>query len=160
MTGVQTCALPILNGRREFTLGVAYSLLLAYEDKTYPAALIASLSIPWGESRGDNDEGGYHYIWTRDMINSAMGLLAAGNKITPLRGINLAHNNSTSRRPLSSEFLDRWESILGRNSTRTRLSGKSHVPRMPDYRSDVTDVRLGCPDDGRADSIAVRIKLV
>ena len=42
-----------------------YRLLLAHEDKTYPGALIASLSIPWGESRGDDDIGGYHLVWTR-----------------------------------------------------------------------------------------------
>ena len=65
----------------------SYSLLLAHEDKTYPGAFIASLSIPWGESRGDNDEGGYHFVWTRDMVNTAMGLLAAGNKVTPLRAL-------------------------------------------------------------------------
>jgi glucoamylase len=65
----------------------SYSLLLAHEDKTYPGALIASLSIPWGESRGDHDEGGYHYVWTRDMVNTATGLLAAGNRVTPLRAL-------------------------------------------------------------------------
>lgn len=65
----------------------SYSLLLAHEDKTYPGAFIASLSIPWGESRGDNDEGGYHYVWTRDMVNTAMGLLAAGNTLAALRAL-------------------------------------------------------------------------
>lgn len=30
------------------------SLLLAHEDKSLPGALIASLSIPWGEARGDD----------------------------------------------------------------------------------------------------------
>lgn len=63
------------------------SLLLAHEDKTFPGALIASLSIPWGESRGDEDVGGYHLVWTRDMVNSAMGLMAAGNYDTPLRAL-------------------------------------------------------------------------
>src|SRR4030095_11940117 len=47
----------------------------------------ASLSIPWGEARGDKDQGGYHYVWTRDMVNTATGLLAAGNKVTPLRAL-------------------------------------------------------------------------
>jgi len=51
----------------------SFSLLLAHEDKTYPGALIASLSIPWGEAKGDEDMGGYHLVWTRDMVNSAMG---------------------------------------------------------------------------------------
>lgn len=63
------------------------SLLLAHEDKTYPGAFIASLSIPWGESKGDEDMGGYHLVWTRDMVNTAMALLAAGNQETPLRAL-------------------------------------------------------------------------
>ena len=65
----------------------SYSLLLAHEDKTYPGAFIASLSIPWGESRGDDDRGGYHLVWTRDMVNTATGLLAAGNTESPLRAL-------------------------------------------------------------------------
>ena len=66
---------------------VSRSLLLAHEDKTYPGAMIASLSIPWGETRGDEDLGGYHLVWTRDMVNSALGLLAAGNTDLPLRAL-------------------------------------------------------------------------
>jgi glucoamylase len=62
-------------------------LLLAHEDKTYAGALIASLSIPWGEARGDEDLGGYHLVWTRDMVNSATGLLAAGDTSTAERAL-------------------------------------------------------------------------
>ncbi len=62
-------------------------LLLAHEDKTYPGAIIASLSIPWGEARGDEDLGGYHLVWTRDMVNSVTGLLAAGDTETPMRAL-------------------------------------------------------------------------
>jgi glucoamylase len=65
----------------------SYSLLMAHEDKTYQGALIASMSIPWGEAKGDEDMGGYHLVWTRDMVNSAAGLLAAGNVDTPLRAL-------------------------------------------------------------------------
>ena len=57
----------------------SHNLLLAHEDKSYPGALIASLSIPWGETKGDEDLGGYHLVWTRDMVNSATGLMASGN---------------------------------------------------------------------------------
>ena len=61
-------------------------LLLAHEDKIYPGAMVASLAIPWGEARGDeNGQGGYHLIWTRDLVQSALGLLAAGQTETPLR---------------------------------------------------------------------------
>ena len=65
----------------------SYSLLLAHEDKSYPGALIASLAIPWGEAKGDQDQGGYHLVWTRDMVNSATALLAAGDTATPLRAL-------------------------------------------------------------------------
>jgi glucoamylase len=65
----------------------SHRLLLAHEDKTYPGAMIASLSIPWGEARGDEDRGGYHLVWTRDMVNSATGLLASGNSELPLRAL-------------------------------------------------------------------------
>jgi glucoamylase len=65
----------------------SHQLLLAHEDKCYPGALIASLSIPWGDAKGDEDIGGYHLVWTRDMCNSSGGLLACGDTTTPLRSL-------------------------------------------------------------------------
>ena len=65
----------------------SYNLLLAHEDKAFPGALVASLAIPWGEAKGDKDAGGYHLVWTRDMVMSATALLAAGDKATPLRAL-------------------------------------------------------------------------
>lgn len=66
---------------------VSHSMILAHVDKTYNGALIASLSIPWGEYRHGADLGGYHLVWTRDMCKSATGLLAAGNTDVPLRSL-------------------------------------------------------------------------
>ncbi len=63
------------------------TLLLAHEDKTFAGALIASASIPWGDAMGDDDLGGYHLVWVRDMVNSATGMLAAGDVYTPLRAL-------------------------------------------------------------------------
>jgi glucoamylase len=63
------------------------ALLLSHEDKSYPGALIASMSIPWGETKGDEDLGGYHLVWTRDMCNSSSGLMASGDLTTPLRSL-------------------------------------------------------------------------
>ena len=65
----------------------SYSLLLAHEDKSYPGAIIASLTIPWGAAASDEDRGGYHLVWTRDMVSTATALLAAGNTETPLRAL-------------------------------------------------------------------------
>ena len=66
---------------------ISHSLLLAHEDKTFAGAMIASLSIPWGEASSDDNIGGYHLVWTRDLVNSATGLLASGNFRTPLRAL-------------------------------------------------------------------------
>jgi glucoamylase len=54
------------------------AVLRTHESKSAPGALIASLAIPWGFSKGDNDQGGYHLVWGRDMVETAGGLLAAG----------------------------------------------------------------------------------
>ena len=57
---------------------ISLAVLRTHESKTAPGALIASLSIPWGFSKGDDDLGGYHLVWSRDMVETAGGLLAAG----------------------------------------------------------------------------------
>ncbi|MEM1096706.1 MAG: glycoside hydrolase family 15 protein, partial [Bacteroidota bacterium] len=41
----------------------------------------------WGEARSDDDIGGYHLVWTRDMYNSVTGLMAAGNTETARRAL-------------------------------------------------------------------------
>ena len=66
---------------------VSRNLLLAHEDKSFAGAMIASASIPWGQSKGDEDLGGYHLVWTRDLVQSATGLLACGDLKTPLRAL-------------------------------------------------------------------------
>jgi glucoamylase len=66
----------------------SYNLLLTHEDKLYQGAFVASLTIPWGEARNDKQgKGGYHLVWTRDMVESALGLLAAGDTEAPLRAL-------------------------------------------------------------------------
>lgn len=51
-------------------------VLRVHQDKTYPGAMVASLSIPWGSA--SDDIGGYHLVWPRDLVESAGGLLALG----------------------------------------------------------------------------------
>ena len=62
-------------------------VLLAHEDKLFQGAMVASMSIPWGEIKADNDRGGYHLVWTRDLVQSATALLATGQTGTPLRAL-------------------------------------------------------------------------
>ena len=57
---------------------VSASVLRAHESKAFPGGIIASLSIPWGNAKGDEDLGGYHLVWPRDLVETAGGLLASG----------------------------------------------------------------------------------
>lgn len=68
-------------------LHISHSILLAHEDKTFQGAFIASASIPWGQSKGDDDLGGYHLVWTRDMVQTATALMAVGRNETALRAL-------------------------------------------------------------------------
>ncbi len=53
------------------------SVLEIHEAVRFPGGIIASLSIPWGFDKGDDDLGGYHLVWPRDLAETAGGLLAA-----------------------------------------------------------------------------------
>lgn len=57
---------------------VSTTVVRTHESFHFPGGIIASLSIPWGFNKGDNDLGGYHLAWPRDLVESAGGLLAAG----------------------------------------------------------------------------------
>ena len=52
------------------------AVLRIHEDRTYPGALVASLSTPWGNHT--DTLGGYHLVWPRDATLSAFALIAAG----------------------------------------------------------------------------------
>src|SRR6202047_3451914 len=55
---------------------VSTIVLRSHLDKTYPGAMVASLSIPWGDS--GNERGGYHLVWPRDLVETAGALVALG----------------------------------------------------------------------------------
>ena len=65
----------------------SHNVLLAHEDKTYSGAFVASASIPWGQVKGDDDLGGYHLVWTRDMVQTATALLACGRVVAARRAL-------------------------------------------------------------------------
>lgn len=68
-------------------LQISHNVVLAHEDKTFGGAFIASASIPWGYAKGDDDLGGYHLVWTRDMVQTATALLACGRMETALSAL-------------------------------------------------------------------------
>ena len=61
------------------------AVLRSHESKDFLGGVIASLSIPWGFNKGDEDLGGYHLVWPRDLVETAFGFLAAGAPADALR---------------------------------------------------------------------------
>ena len=85
------------------------AVLAIHEDKSASGAMIASLSIPWGHSKGDHELGGYHLVWPRDLVNSAGALIALGHDVMARR---------TLRYLLSTQEADgRWAQNLWLDGT-------------------------------------------
>jgi len=53
-------------------------VMRSHEAMNFQGGMIASLAVPWGFSKGDEDLGGYHLVWPRDLVETAGGLLAVG----------------------------------------------------------------------------------
>ncbi len=71
---------------------ISTMVLRVHESQNFPGGTIASLSIPWGQTKGDEQRvgyhlGGYHLIWTRDMCEALGALMAAGAKEAACRGL-------------------------------------------------------------------------
>ena len=65
------------------TAWLSASVLKVHEDRTFPGAVVASLSIPWGQA-GD-DLGGYHLVWTRDAVETGLAFMAIGDQASACR---------------------------------------------------------------------------
>jgi glucoamylase len=57
---------------------ISAAVLRTHESKRVEGGIIASLSIPWGSSKPDDDLGGYHLVWPRDLVEIAGGFIAIG----------------------------------------------------------------------------------
>lgn len=94
MAGFDAAAKPYVAGWRNWQQGllpldritasglniyrVSTAVLAAHRSPGFPGPVVASLSIPWGFNKGDDDLGGYHLVWPRDLVETAGGFLAAG----------------------------------------------------------------------------------
>ena len=67
---------------------ISAAVLRMHEAKRFTGGIIASMSIPWGFSEGDNDIGGYHLVWPRDLAEAAGGFLGLQSKEDAFRIIN------------------------------------------------------------------------
>ncbi len=65
-------------------------VLKTHEDKLNPGAMIASLSVPWGEEmihQEGMEYGGYHLIWPRDLFHVSLAALYSGDQGLALRAL-------------------------------------------------------------------------
>jgi glucan 1,4-alpha-glucosidase len=74
------------------------NVVKASEDKTFPGAIVASLSSPWGQaiSAGDPNNtffGSYREVFARDVYESWTGLLLDGDLATARDVVNFLFNN-------------------------------------------------------------------
>ena len=88
---------------------VSTAVLRLHESNRFRGGLIASLSVPWGFARGDDDLGGYHLVWPRDLVEAAGGLLAAGAGEDCLRILNYLR--------ITQEFDGHWPQNMWLNGT-------------------------------------------
>ena len=123
------------------------NLLLAHEDKTYPGAMIASLSIPWGDEKSDEELGGYHLVWTRDMVKCVSALLTVGDFSTPLRAlIYLAMSQREDGGFYQNFWIDGRPHWQGVQVGRGRISNYSGMAAMETWRAGkLRPLRHGSP---------------
>jgi Glucoamylase and related glycosyl hydrolases len=69
-------------------------ILKAFEDKTHRGANVASLTIPWGggANANENNVGGYHLVWARDLYQVATAFMALGDKAAAERALDFLFN--------------------------------------------------------------------
>ena len=63
---------------RRVLYDLSAAILRTHESKHVEGGVIASLSIPWGFSKGDDDLGGYHLVWPRDLVETGAAFVAIG----------------------------------------------------------------------------------
>ncbi len=60
---------------------ISAAVLRTHEDATAPGATVASLSVPWGATT--DAPGGYHLVWSRDLVETAGAFVALGSGPRP-----------------------------------------------------------------------------
>ena len=122
----------------------SYGVLLTHEDKTYAGAFIASASIPWGQSKGDSDLGGYHLVWTRDMVQTATCPDGVGADHQRDARADLSGMHAEVGRRVSAELLGDGRAVLDRDAT-----GRDGIPNP----AGLPAVEAGCAGEFRCAAV-------
>jgi glucoamylase len=103
--------------------------LKCHEDKINRGAIIASLSVPWGESQFENpgqQVGGYHLVWPRDLFNIASALLYAGDKEAAINALRFMKRIQFQTNSGKWNFGPRVFEKAGSFPQNTWVNGKSY----------------------------------
>ena len=86
--------LPVIDPKYQSQFNMAAMQLKAHEDKTRGGANIASLTVPWGggENANENNVGGYHLVWSRDLYQVATAFMALGDRAAATRALDFLFN--------------------------------------------------------------------
>lgn len=82
--------LPKVDPKYQAQFNMAAMQLKALEDKSHPGANIASLTVPWGggANANENNIGGYHLVWSRDLYQVATAYMALGDTAAAERALD------------------------------------------------------------------------
>lgn len=86
--------LPHIEPKYQAQFNMAAMQLKALEDKTVRGANIASLTVPWGggDNANENNIGGYHLVWSRDLYQVFTAYMALGDTAAAERALDFLLN--------------------------------------------------------------------
>jgi glucoamylase len=86
--------LPKVDPKYQAQFNMAAMQLKMLEDKTARGANIASLTVPWGggANANENNIGGYHLVWSRDLYQVFTAYMALGDKAAATRALDFLFN--------------------------------------------------------------------
>ena len=94
-------------------IDISAAVLRTHESKRVEGGIIASLSIPWGFSKPDDDLGGYHLVWPRDLVEIAGGFIAIGAPRARQARAAVPAGDAGAGRPLVAEHVARRHARTG-----------------------------------------------
>ncbi len=95
-------------------IGISTMVLRTHQDKTYPGAMVASLSVPWGNTHAEHE--GYHLVWPRDLVESAGALLGGWSYARGPQHAALSPRDAEGRRTLEPEPVAGRQGVLARGA--------------------------------------------
>jgi glucoamylase len=101
---------------------LACMTLKSIQDKDN-GAMVAGLGIPWGTSSGDDNNGGYHLVWARDLFKFASALIAAGDEASANEAVDFLFKVQ-----MQTTDSDNPYSRRGRFPQNTFVNGKPYWP--------------------------------